>query len=71
MFPTVTFCDANSFTTKEAEELFRETAEKEDGLEWPSFEFLFNMYESYTNILKLKASSFNDNEKQRLGFNIR
>jgi hypothetical protein len=71
MFPTVTFCDANPFTTKESEELFRETAEEEFGLEFSFFTMLFNMYVSYTEIIKLKASSFNDNQKQRLGFNIR
>jgi hypothetical protein len=72
MFPTVTICDADPFTTKKSQEFFHKTAQEEYGvdLENISFQESFSKTAHTTEIIKMRVASLTRNEKQKLGFGI-
>ena len=70
MFPTVTICDADPFTTKKSQEFFHKTAQDEYGVDLDniSFQDSFSKTAHTTEIIKMRVASLSRNEKQKLGF---
>jgi hypothetical protein len=73
LFPTVTICDCDPFTSTTSQEFFRKTALDENGidLENISFSDAYKNSAFTTELIKMKAASFTREDKQTLGFNIR
>ena len=73
LFPTVTICDSDPFTSATSQEFFRKTALDENGidLENISFSDAYKNSAFTTELIKMKAASFIREEKQTLGFYIR
>ena len=72
LFPTVTICDADPFTSKKSQENIHKTALEEYGLDLDNLTF----YESLSKtahtaeIIKMRVASFTREQKQALGFSI-
>ena len=72
LFPTVTICDADPFTSKKSQEFFHQVARDEYSLDLDNISFhdSFTKTAHTTEIIKMKAASFTREEKQALGFSI-
>jgi hypothetical protein len=72
LFPTVTVCDADPFTSKKSQEIFRQTALDEYGVDLDNMTFMdaISTTAHTTEIIKMRAASFTREQKQSLGFGI-
>ena len=68
----MTICDADPFTSKKSQEIFRQTALDEYGVDLDNMTFMdaISTTAHTTEIIKMRAASFTREEKQSLGFNI-
>jgi hypothetical protein len=69
-FPTVTICDANPFTTKEAEYLIRNVTIKEYGSDIENF--TYNQFDTnlgnITELMRMHISGLHETQQRALGF---
>ena len=73
-FPTITICDSNPFTTKKAEQIFRNISELIHGQDWEKTPYLEAMARVITTKDYIKqyvnVPEYGDKERQQLGFNL-
>ena len=73
LFPTVTICDADPFTSIKSQEFFRKIALEENKLDLVnvSFKEASKKMAFTTELIKMNAGAFTREEKLTLGFNVR